>query len=159
MQRKATVLISILLCFLLCLGGCAKGEELTSESLCDELVDIVFSGKRTTTLSKSELQNYFPFENETLTEYKAVISTDDETYDMVAVFKPDGKENTKVILSGVNSAVSTAAYLIKSLSENQYNKITNRLFYEIDGFYVLIIADEYKAATKYLEELGAKKVV
>ncbi len=158
LKNKLTVLLCLALCFVLCLGGCAAKETHTAQSLCDELVDIVFPSKRTTDLSAKQLQNYFPFENEALLDYKVVISTEDETYDMVAVFKPDGKENTSLILSGVNSAVSSAANLIKPLSENQYTKVTNRLLYEYDGFYILIIADDYKAPAKFLNEIGAKEV-
>lgn len=157
-KNKLMVLTLLLLCLLLCFSGCGAKETHTAEYLCNELVDIVFPSKRTTDLSAKQLQNYFPFENEALLDYKVVISTEDETYDMVAVFKPDGKENANLILSGVNSAVSSAANLIKPLSENQYNKVANRLLYELDGFYILIIADDYKAPTKFLNEIGAKEV-
>lgn len=157
-KRKLIFFISCVLCFAMCLGGCAKKTEYTAEELCDAIVDIVFDGEQTTTVSEKEIQNYFSFDSQALLEYKVVLRTQVENYNIVATFRPDGEKNAQKIVEGINQTVSASANLLKSLSENEYKKINNRLLYEIDGIYILIVADDYGAAIKYLDEIGAKQV-
>ena len=155
---KLKQLFCLVICLAICLCGCGNKTEYTAEELCDTIVDHVFSGQLTTTVSEKEIQNYFEFDSKMLLDYKVVLRTQDEKYDMVAVFRPDGKENAQKILEGINKTVSSSANMIKSLSATEYMKINNRLLYEIDGIYILIIADDYNTPKNYLEEIKAKEV-
>lgn len=157
-KSKIMLLICLVLCLALSLSGCGDKVEYTAEELCDTIVDHVFNSELTTTVGEKEIQNYFSFDPEILVEYKMVLRTKDEKSDMVAVFRPDGKDNAKKVLEGINQTVSSSANMMKSLSEAEYMKINNRLLYEIDDMYILIIADDYETPRKYLEEIKAEPV-
>lgn len=156
--KSAVFAVCVLLIFSILLTGCGGNVNYSAAEICDTLAAFALDSENRVEVTIAQIENHFDFKGEELEDYKILLSTDDEKYSLVAVVKPKDAENEQLVLNAFNTNVSEATNSFKIASPNESKKIMSRLIYELDGMYILVIADDYTACKNYLEEIKAKPI-
>lgn len=159
---RVTKIMCLLFCLTLILTNfcsCKEKEKLDVNTISEELIGMCLSGQETLEVNKSDIENRFNFDGNILGESKIQMSNDEEKFLLVAVMQLKHKKDKQTVIDGINGSLKAASASFSVLGEEKLSKIQQRLFYEYDDILIVVVAENYEAATKYLEKIEAKKII
>lgn len=147
----------MVLCLLM-LSGCGNASQTPDVSeIADRLKGYSPETISWTQLKKDDVPAYFGFGKEVLADFTGYISTSEEYFDIIAVFKLEEQQAREDVIKGVSLLVNASESNYKMVSDAQHSKILNKIIAEKDDIIILCVVDNYSLISKYLEEdLGAE---
>ena len=163
-MRKTTRVFSIF-CAVLCialLASCNNSDLSSGEMSINEVKSVVFKSDfpEMVELGKSQLSNYYNFEEKWLDEFSVYIADSETSSDEVGIFRIASKDYVKDVVAAVEQRVNTQISMLNNQNEVELQKLSDRILLQRDDIIVMVISGEGKDISKRLiDDYGFSTVV
>ena len=153
-MRKTTRVFSIF-CAVLCialLASCNNSDLSSGEMSINEVKSVVFKSDfpEMVELGKSQLSNYYNFEEKWLDEFSVYIADSETSSDEVGIFRIASKDYVKDVVAAVEQRVNTQISMLNNQNEVELQKLSDRILLQRDDIIVMVISGEGKDISKRL---------
>ncbi len=158
--KKCVSLLMVILMLVSLTAACAGGnDEVTPETITNDIFEYVDKDIIWVSLKKDELNSYFGFSGENVTAHSAFINDSEQKYDIVAAFEFEDRQTMRAAVEKVNISLDAAIQNFKSVIDTETEKIMNRVILSKENILVIVVSSNTPKIKEMLTEKDFSSVV
>lgn len=155
-MRKAMRAFSVVLALMgiVLLVSCGDPDSASGNMSINEVKTVVFKSDfpEMVELGKSQLSNYYTFEEEWLEEFSVYIADSETASDEVGIFRLTSDDYTKDVVAAIEQRVNTQISMFNKQNEVEISKLGSRVLLQKGDIIVLVISQFGEDIADRLEE-------